>query len=65
VKLKNADGENVVYNLAAMILPYQEGAYKFAYIHFYSKTHFSPDEKEIIQSYRCIPRKNTENTYEL
>lgn len=65
VKLKNADGENVVYNLTATILPYQEGSYKFAYIHFHSKTHFSPDEKEMIQSYRCVPRENTKNTYEL
>ena len=65
VKMKNTDGENVVYNLTATILPYQEGSYKFAYVHFHSKTHFSPDEREAIQSYRCIPRENTDNTYEL
>ena len=65
VKLKNINGEDVVYNLTASILPYQEGSYKFAYIHFHSKTHFSPDEKEAIQSYRCLPRENIKNTYEL
>lgn len=30
VKLKNINGEDVVYNLTASILPYQEGSYKFA-----------------------------------
>ena len=65
VKLRNTSGENAVYNLTATILPYQEDNYKFSSIHFHSKTHFSPDEKEAINSYRCLPCENTDNTYEL
>ena len=65
IKIKQNDGNNGVYNLTATILPYQEETYKFSYIHFHSKTHFSPDEKDSIQSYRCIPQEANKGSYEL
>lgn len=53
LKLKISTGENNVYNLTAVILPYVEEDYKFAYIHFHPKKYFAPHEKTAIDSYRC------------
>lgn len=63
VKAKNLDDEKSVFNLTAIILPFVEENYKFSYVHFHSKTHFSPDEKDSINSFRCVPREGS--TYEL
>ena len=63
VKAKNLGDEKSVFNLTAVILPFVEENYKFSYVHFHSKTHFSPDEKDSINSFRCVPREGS--TYEL
>ena len=63
LKIKRDQGNHVVYNLTAVILPFIEESYKFSYIHFHSKTHFSPDEKDTIISYRCTPQEG--DAYEL
>ena len=65
VKTKAQNGQDVVYNLTAVILPYQDDTFRFSYIHFHSKTYFSPNEKEAIISYRCIPGESKKKTYEL
>lgn len=63
VKLKNSCGQNVVFNLTATILPFVDEDYKFSFVYFHHKKHFSPDEKETIISYRCRPIEG--NSYEL
>ncbi len=52
-----------VTNLTAVILPYMEDDYKFAYVHFHKKVNMSPNEVEKIRSYRYEPLEG--NSYEL
>jgi len=53
----------LVSNLTAVILPFIEENYKFSYIHFHTKVHLAPHEKEKIESFRCVA--NNGNRYEL
>ena len=67
--------ENRVYNLVAIILPFQKEEFKSAYISFHSKNYFAPVEEELINGYRFIPmnklelsgrkEENNEGRYEL
>lgn len=41
-----------VYNLSAIILPFQNGSIKDAVVSFHLKTNYAPEEKSIIESYR-------------
>lgn len=43
---------NKVYNLTAIILPFEDDGYRCAHIAFHSKNHFAPDEVRQIQGYR-------------
>lgn len=55
----NKDGidqsQRKVYNLTAVILPYRQEDYKFTYITYHQKVHFSPEEKRQIAGYRFAP----------
>lgn len=62
-KISNKNGEPIVSNLTAVILPFVEGDHKFSYVHFHNKVHLAPHEKEKIESYRCIA--NNGDCYEL
>jgi hypothetical protein len=44
-----------VYNLTAVILPYRQEDYKYTYITYHQKVHFSPEEKRQIAGYRFVP----------
>ena len=52
-----------IYNLTAIILPYQEEEYRYAYIDFHQKIYFSPNEKDQIINRRLEPREG--NNYRL
>ena len=39
------DFKNDIFNLTAVILPYQINNYSFAYMAFHEKIYFSPEEK--------------------
>ena len=41
-----------IYNLTAVILPYEDAMSKNAYISFHLKTHYAPAEKREINGYR-------------
>ena len=43
---------NKVFNLTAVILPYNDQMNKNAYISFHLKTHYAPAEKQEINGYR-------------
>lgn len=45
---------NQVYNLVAVILPFQTDGFKSAHITFHSKNYFAPAEKEMLNGYRLI-----------
>lgn len=45
--------EKAVYNLTAIILPYEQDGYNFSHITFHHKVHYSPEEKRLIKGYRC------------
>lgn len=53
-------GKNKVYNLTAIILPYQSEHYKFAHITYHHKVHYSPEEKRSISGYRMEPFEGNE-----
>ena len=53
LRVQDSSGDDSVYNLTAVILPYIEGTQKFSYIHFHEKTHFAPSERQMAESYRC------------
>ncbi len=61
------EGENKkqrkVYNLTAIILPYRQENYEYAYITYHQKVHYSPEEKRIIKGYRFVPIEG--NAYHL
>lgn len=44
-----------VYNLTAIILPYRYEAYKYSYVTYHQKTHYSPKETHMIEGYRFVP----------
>lgn len=60
---RGSQNKEHVANLTAVILPYMEDSYKFAYVHFHKKVNMSPNELEKIRSYRCEPHEGT--SYEL
>ncbi|MDO4270337.1 MAG: hypothetical protein Q4C72_05335 [Eubacteriales bacterium] len=63
LRVKNASGDDPVYNLTAVILPYVEGTQRFSYIHFHEKTHFAPSERQMVESYHCKVKEGKQ--YEL
>lgn len=50
VGLEHFKVRNTVYNITAVVLPYEVDDYKYAYIYFHLKTHYAPKEKEMIVS---------------
>lgn len=48
-----------VYNMTAIILPFETDEYCCAQIFFHHKNHFAPDEKRIIQGYRLQPAEGS------
>lgn len=58
-----------VYNLTAVILPFEDDNYRCAHIAFHSKNHFAPDEVRKIEGYRLkamdFEGLNRECQYEL
>lgn len=52
--------EDRVYNLVAVILPFEKDEFKSAYISFHSKNYFAPAEEEMINGYRLIAMNNSE-----
>lgn len=52
-----------IYNLTAVVLPYDEFMNKSAYISFHLKTHYAPSEKQEINGYRL--KEMVGNHYEL
>ena len=52
VVFQSNQGKNV-YNLTAVILPFEVDNNKLSYIHFHKKKHMAPHEIEIIESYHC------------
>ena len=42
-----------LYNMTAVILPYKQDQFCYSHISMHYKVHFSPEEKRIIQGYRC------------
>lgn len=52
-----------VYNLTAVILPYEDDEQKHAYISYHHKVHYSPAEQEIIRKYGYTPMPG--NVYQL
>lgn len=63
LKIRRTGSFDSIYNLTAVILPYIEGTQRSSYIHFHSKNHFAPNEKRMVQSYRCKAEEGTQ--YEL
>ena len=61
--VEHIKNEDIVTNLTAIILPYEEDDYKFAYTHFHKKVNMAPSELEKIHSYRC--KQNEGSNYEL
>lgn len=59
----NSNKNGTVYNLTAIILPYERDTYKFAHVAFHNKIEYSPRELALIQGYRYEARKG--NTYQL
>lgn len=52
---KTNKGLRKVYNLTAVILPYRQENYKYAYVTYHQKVHYSPEEKREISGYRFTP----------
>ena len=52
-----------VYNLTAVILPYKQDDYNFAYVSFHNKVYYSPKELSLIHGYHH--KEITGNTYHL
>lgn len=52
-----------IYNLSAVVLPYEDVTNKSAYISFHLKTHYAPAEKQEINGYRL--KEVQGNHYEL
>lgn len=52
---KESEDEHKIFNLTAIVLPYQVDEYKFTHICFHQKVHFSPNEKRMIKGYRYLP----------
>ena len=47
----HSERKKLVYNLTAVILPYQKDDYRFAHVVYHQKVHPSPDEKKKIEGY--------------
>lgn len=54
------DATPSVYNLTAVILPYEHREQKFAHVFYHSKTKFSPEERRQIEGHHCICRKGSD-----
>ena len=52
-----------VYNLTAVILPYKQDEYNFAYVSFHNKVYYSPKELSLIHGYHH--KEITGDTYHL
>ncbi len=52
-----------VYNLTAIILPYDKNGNSFSHVTFHHKVEYSPKELEFIKGYRYTPKMG--NTYQL
>lgn len=61
--IKSSKNTGKVYNLTASILPIWGDNYRYAYISFHTKVHYSPEELRNIYGYRLTPVKG--NTYDL
>ena len=46
---------NNVFNLTAVILPYNDDKYPFSYVYFHRKTHMAPEEDSMIRSRGYTP----------
>lgn len=57
------ENEAPVYNLTAVILPYECDHQKHAYISYHHKVHYSPAEQDLIRKYGFKPMSG--NTYQL
>lgn len=55
--------KGAVYNLTAVILPYDKNGNSFSHVAFHHKVEYSPKELEIIKGYRYTPKMG--NTYQL
>ena len=51
------DFKKDIFNLTAVILPYQINNYSFAYMAFHEKIYFSPEEKRMVVNYSHFPRE--------
>ena len=54
---------NCIFNLTAVILPYEEDNFRTAFMAFHLKKHYAPDEELKIRGYRLMPKIGTH--YEL
>ena len=52
---KVSEGQRKAYNLTAVILPYLQEDYKYAYVTYHHKVHYSPKEKTDITGNHLIP----------
>lgn len=52
-----------VYNLTAVMLPYQQDEYKYSHVVYHQKVHYSPEEQRMIAGYRFVPKIG--NDYQL
>lgn len=55
LSVKEAGKPQKVYNLTAVILPYQKDDYKFAHVVYHHKVHYAPNEIREIKGYRMKP----------
>lgn len=62
--IKKMAPKTKILNMTSIILPYKEGEYKYSYVTFHLKKHYSPEEKNIIKGYRCEYLENS-NKYKL
>lgn len=53
----------VVYNLTAVILPYQDHQEKYSQVYLHHKVHYSPDERNNIEGYSLSVREG--NNYQM
>lgn len=55
------EGEDpFVYNLTAVILPYEHHEQKFAHVFYHSKTKFSPEERRQIEGHHCTCQEGSD-----
>ncbi|MCL2032361.1 MAG: hypothetical protein FWG96_03720 [Methanomassiliicoccaceae archaeon] len=53
LKFVDKDGNSNVYNLTATILPFRGEVYRYSFLEFHNKVHYSPIEVGLISGYRC------------